>query len=139
MPREKPETVKEVSSGGVVQSPARPSILVVDDEENFRTLLRWFLSQRGYDVVTASSTAEALGSLTSLSFSVALLDIRLGSDDGLTLLEQLRQRSPDVKVVMMTAYPTATAIRQSYRHGASKFLTKPVDLADLLRTIQGLC
>lgn len=139
MPSEKPaETVTAPSPAGIVQSPARQSILVVDDEENFLTLVHWFLSQRGYDVVIASSAEEALSLLTGHPFDVALLDIKLGTVDGITLLEQLIQRLPELKVIMMTAYPTANSIKQAFDKGAIRYLTKPVDLPELAATIKQL-
>jgi len=114
------------------------SILVIDDEENFLTLVRWFLSQRGFDIQTASSTDEALEIVEERSFDIALLDIRLGTADGLSLLDALTERSPSMKVVMMTAYPTIGTIKQAFAKGASRYLTKPLDLQDLsdaLRTL----
>ena len=115
------------------------SILVVDDEENFLTLLHWFLSERGYEIHTASSVDGALSLVRERSFDVALLDIRMGSaQDGLFLLEQLIQRLPDIKIIMMTAYPTVSAIKQAFDRGALHFVTKPVDLKELSETINTL-
>ena len=116
----------------------RHSILVVDDEENFLTLLQWFLSQRGYEVITASSADEALGALSRRTFDVALLDLRLGASDGLDLLAELTQRMPNVTVFMMTAYPTVSSIKQAFDKGASRYLTKPVDLQELAKALGSL-
>src|SRR5512147_1831718 len=114
------------------------SILVVDDEENFLTLFDWFLTGRGYDVTTASSPDEALRLLAVRSFSVALVDIKLGPGDGITLLEQLTQGSPELKVIMMTAYPTVGSIKQAFDKGAIRYLTKPLNLPELAETIKRL-
>jgi DNA-binding NtrC family response regulator len=124
------------SPSDISSEPARESILVVDDEENFLTLLHWFLTQRGYDVATASSADEALCLLTGRSFKVALLDVKLGTVDGITLLEQLTQRLPGLKVIMMTAYPTVGSIKQAFDKGAVRYLTKPVDLPELAEAIE---
>lgn len=118
--------------------PAQQSILVVDDEENYLTLLRWFLTQRGYDVSTASSADEAMCLMDDHSFKVALIDLKLGTGDGITLLAQLIQRAPDLKAIMMTAYPTVGSIRRAFDKGASRYLTKPVDLQELAEAIQML-
>jgi DNA-binding NtrC family response regulator len=109
----------------------RQSVLVVDDEENFLTLLKWYLSQRGYDVHAASSADEAFSFLQEHPVDVALLDIRLGGRDGLSLLEQISEHSPGLKVIMMTAYPTVNSIKQAFDRGAARYLTKPVDLQEL--------
>lgn len=126
------------SQSDVSTEPIRKSILVVDDEENFLALLRWFLTQRGYDVATASSADEALCLLTGYSFKVALLDVKLGAVDGITLLEQLTQRLPELKVIMMTAYPAVGSIKQAFDKGAVRYLTKPVDLPELAEAIKRL-
>lgn len=131
-----PTTVDPQSD--VSPEPVRQSILVVDDEENFLTLLDWFLTQRGYEVVTASSADDALCLLSGHSFKVALLDVKLGTVDGITLLEQLTQRLPGLKVIMMTAYPTVGSIKQAFDKGAVRYLTKPVDLPELAEAIRPL-
>jgi len=113
-------------------------VLVVDDEQNFLALLRWFLSNRGYAVETAPSAEEALEVAAEKQFELALVDIRMGAMDGLTLLDELKRRTPELPVVVMTAYPNVGAIKQSYAKGAAAFLTKPVDLQDLLQTINSL-
>jgi DNA-binding NtrC family response regulator len=118
---------------------ARPrSILVIDDEDNFLTLVRWFLSQRGFEIQTASSRDEALDVVQEQSFDIALLDINLGTADGLSLLDALIARSPKTKVVMMTAYPTVGTIKQAFEKGASRYLTKPLDLQELSDSLKTL-
>jgi DNA-binding NtrC family response regulator len=117
---------------------AAHSILVVDDEENFLALLRWFLTNRGYKVQTALDSDAAVNLMQTTAFDLALVDVRMGPVDGLALLAELRQRLPSTKVVMMTAYPTVVTIKKSFERGACAFLTKPVDLQELLKTIQGL-
>ena len=114
----------------------RQSVLVVDDEENFLTLLKWFLSQRGYDVSTAVSADDALDMVQKQNFDIALLDIKLGSANGLTLLEEVTARSPQMKVIMMTAYPTVGSLKQAFSRGAMRYLTKPVDLQELTEALR---
>ena len=116
----------------------RRSVLVVDDEENFLTLLRWFLTARGYDIVATPNAKESLELVEQRDFDVALLDIRLGAIDGLSLLELLIERKPGIKVIIMTAYPTVGSIRQAFDKGAARYFTKPVDLQLLSETIKGL-
>jgi DNA-binding NtrC family response regulator len=114
------------------------AVLVVDDEQNFLSLLRWFLSNRGYEVETAASGEQALELVEARAFELALIDIRMGPMDGLTLLTELKRRLPAIRVVIMTAYPTGGTIKQSRDRGAAAFLTKPVDLQELMKTIHAL-
>ncbi len=114
------------------------SILVVDDEQNFVNLLDWFLSKRGYEVRTALNGDEALKLVESASPDVALLDIRMGPVSGLSLLSEIKQRRPEITVIMMTAYPTSDSRSQAFGKGAFAYFTKPVDLQELLKTIHGL-
>ena len=120
------------------QPRSRRPILVVDDEDNFLTLMQWFLSQRGYEVVTASSADEALNVLSGRAFEVALIDIKLGTTDGLMLLDEMTKRLPKPNVFMMTAYPTASSIKQAFDKGAARYLTKPVDLQELAKALGSL-
>ena len=132
-PNNKENRASEASTA--VTTP-RHSVLVVDDEENFLTLLKWYLSQRGYEVHAASSADEAFAFLQQHPVDVALLDIRLGGRDGLSLLEQINKHSPSLKVIMMTAYPTVSSIKQAFDRGAARYLTKPVDLQELSNALR---
>jgi DNA-binding NtrC family response regulator len=133
------QTEPRSPEGEASTNSSRRSILAVDDEENFLTLLNWFLTQRGYDVHTASTIDEALVLAEKQVFDIALLDLRISAtNDGLALLDQLNVRLPTMKVIMMTAYPTVSSIKQAFDRGASRFLTKPVDLQELSQAIKTL-
>jgi DNA-binding NtrC family response regulator len=113
------------------------SVLVVDDEQNFVSLLDWFLTKRGYAVRTALNGQEALKLVEKEPSDLALIDIRMGPVDGISLLDEIKQRMPDMKVIMMTAYPTNDSRRHAFGKGASAYFTKPIDLQELLSTIDG--
>jgi len=113
-------------------------VLVVDDEQNFLELLIRILGKRGFDVKTAPSGYEALKLLDSEAFELVLLDIRMGPMNGIQLLDEIKERLPDVKAIMMTAYPTSETRLQAFEKGASAYLTKPVDLQELLQTMDSL-
>jgi DNA-binding NtrC family response regulator len=118
---------------------SRPrSVLVVDDEENFLTLLKWFLRARGFHIATAASAEESLDRVAQQAFDIVLLDIRLGSSDGLALLPSLSERQPGIKVIVMTAYPTFSSIQEAFDKGAARYFTKPVDLQELSQTLDSL-
>jgi DNA-binding NtrC family response regulator len=114
------------------------SILAVDDEQNLLELLITALGKRGFNVRTASSGAEALKLVERESFQLALLDIKMGPLNGVQLLKEIKGRSPVIKVIMMTAYPTLETRLDASENGASAYLTKPVDLQKLVETINSL-
>ena len=117
----------------------RPSVLVVDDELNFVILLDRVLSKKGYQVKTAGNTEQALALIRGhTTFDVAIVDIRMEPVDGLTLLVELKQRLPHIKVIMLTAYPTYETRMTSVQEGASAYFTKPVELGNLLHTVRQL-
>jgi len=122
---------------GNVDTMAVP-ILVVDDEQNFLDLLIRILGKRGFEVKTALSGTEALRLLEQDSFDLALLDIRMGPINGIQLLEEIKGRKPRIKAIMMTAYPTIETRMQAFEKGASAYLTKPVDLKELVDTMNSL-
>ena len=133
---ENKDSKTRASADETVSSKHSPkSILAVDDEENFLTLLHWFLSQRGYQVATAPSADRALNLLDGRSFDIALVDLKLGMTDGLALLEVLIARFPKIRVLVMTAYPTVDSIKKAFNKGAVRYLTKPVDLQELAKAL----
>ncbi len=111
------------------------SVLVVDDEEPIRNALKKFLSQQGYDVVTASSGDEALRVLQRQKISVLLLDVRMPGRSGIDLVPQVLEMEPSIAVLMLTAVNDATTAALCMQRGAMDYLTKPIDLSDLARAI----
>lgn len=114
------------------------SIIAVDDEQNFLTLLVRILGKKGFEVVTAAGGIDALKALDGRSFDLALLDVRMAPMSGIQLLDELKRRQPAIKVVMMSAYPTGESQKQALEKGAAAYLTKPVDLGELITTIDAL-
>ncbi len=117
----------------------RSSVLVVDDELNFVILLDRVLSKKGYQVETASNAEQALALIREhMTFDLAIVDIRMEPVDGLTLLAELKEQLPHVKVIMLTAYPTYETRMTSVQRGASAYFTKPIELGTLLDTVRQL-
>jgi NtrC-family two-component system response regulator AlgB len=94
-------------------------ILIVDDEPNIRTMLRFCLAE--HRVVEAGSVAEASARLSESDFDIAFVDLRLGDGDGLSLLP----KAPSTAVVIMTAFGTIETAVQAMRQGAAEYLQKP--------------
>lgn len=109
-------------------------ILVVDDDQSIATAFERFLAHEGHGCTIASNSEEAIRLVGERDPDMVVMDIRMPGVDGLRTLQELRQRFPDVPVVMMTAYGTSQTSIDAIRAGAFEYLTKPLDL-DELRTV----
>ena len=121
------------------------SILIVDDEPDVADLFRQRFrreARRGqYVLHFAASGEEALGQLADTiepQLIVILSDINMPGMDGLELLREVKQRRPDLPVMMVTAYGDEERRRQADEYGATEFITKPVDFTCLKRQLQHL-
>ncbi|HYE71321.1 MAG TPA: sigma-54 dependent transcriptional regulator [Aquabacterium sp.] len=109
-------------------APATPSLLVVDDEPDLRTLYELTLLREGYDVETAGSVEEAWQHLAERSYNVVITDMRLPDGSGLDLLRRLEAADRGEKTIVITAYGSAENAVEALKSGAFDYLTKPVDL-----------
>jgi len=108
-------------------------ILVVDDEAPVRDMIRRGLSQMGgYSVDVAQNGSEALQKIEKDVFDLVLTDLKMPEMDGIQLLRIIKGTRPEVMVVLMTAYGTIETAVEAMRIGANDYITKPVDLNDLL-------
>jgi two-component system response regulator AtoC len=106
------------------------TILIVDDEKHTREGLRQSLEEE-FDVYTASNVDEALNVLNSDHVDLVLADLRLGGEDGMTLIERILQRSRPPVCILMTAYGTIATAVEAMKRGAYDFVTKPVNIDEL--------
>ena len=107
-------------------------ILIVEDKESLRTMLRTTLESRGYAVDEAGDAYEARKRLSAFRYLVVLTDLKLPAGSGLDVLQAAREADPDTPVVMMTAFGTVEEAVKAMKLGAADFLTKPVDTEHLL-------
>jgi len=107
------------------------SILVVDNEMSAREVCADVLEQLNYDVDTADSGEKALKRMAQKDYHIVLSDIRMGGMDGIELLKHIREKYPEVQVIMMTAYGTVGSAVSSIKYGAYDYLTKPLDMQKL--------
>jgi two-component system response regulator GlrR len=117
-------------------SMADTKILVVDDDPSLRLLMKVRLEAAGYRLTLAEGGAEALDRVTEEEFGAALIDMRLEDMDGITLLEQLLQRQPQLPVIIVTAHGSIANAVEATKKGAYDYITKPFDPTDLLHRIQ---
>jgi two-component system response regulator AtoC len=110
------------------------TILVVDDEQLIRWTLKERLAAHGYDVVEASSGAEALAAFGD-AIDLVLLDFRLPDTDGLTVLRQLKEQQPLVPVILLTAFASIQTAVEAIKQGAYDYARKPFEFEALQLTI----
>ncbi len=114
----------------------KAKILIAEDEESQRKLLEGFLKKEGFSVDAVASGKEAIEKLKGDFYDIALIDYRMPELDGLETLKRIRGLFPDIPVVMMTAYGTVETAVASMKEGAVDYLTKPIDLDELLLIFQ---
>lgn len=109
----------------------RGQILVVDDEPDIRALIHDVLTDEGYKVHLCATGEEALQALGKNTFDLILADIKMPGMSGMELLVEARAMVADIQVVLMTAYASATSVRQAWRDEAFDYLFKPLGLDEL--------
>ena len=111
-------------------------ILIVDDEKVQLEILEGFLVKQGYEATAAEDGQKALEKFKNGSFDLVLTDYRMPGMDGIQLLREVRRLQPEAVVVIMTAYGTVGTAVAAMKEGAYDYLTKPIDLDELLLLIQ---
>ena len=106
-------------------------ILIVEDEAILRESLRDWLTDAGYQVETAADGEEGLKMIGEQDFDLVLLDMRLPGKNGLQVLREAKTKKPQLKGVIITAYPSVETAVEAMKIGAAEYLPKPLDLDDL--------
>ncbi len=112
------------------------SVLIVDDEAIVRESIRDWLKDAGYQVATAESGEEALKMMETQDFSVVVLDVRLPGKTGIKILKEIKALRPEVKSIIITAYPSVELAVEAMKLEAIDYLIKPIDPDDLERLIR---
>lgn len=116
----------------------RPKILVVDDEPDIRQLIKLRLELRKYDVLTAADGQEAIATAQAAKPDLILMDVIMPGQNGYSTCRQLKdlESTKHIPVVFLTAKGRQDDIMQGTLVGASAYLTKPFDTAQLLQTVE---
>jgi signal transduction histidine kinase/FixJ family two-component response regulator len=112
------------------------SVLIIDDEAEIQSILSDYLTSRGFLPAVAGSAEAGMEELLARRHAALILDLNLPGRDGLTLLEEVRQRGIDIAVVIITGYATADSAIEALRRGIDDYLQKPFDLDDLGRALE---
>jgi two-component system response regulator HydG len=119
-----------------MESEMKEKILVVDDEQSHRTMLKAVLSKEGYDISEADDGVSAIKAVENEPFDLILMDIRMGDMDGIEAMREIKRISPSIPVVMMTAYASVKTAVEALKSDAFDYLTKPLDVEELKILIQ---
>ena len=111
-------------------------ILMVEDDPNLRRILSYHLERLEYTVAQVADGRSALERLSAEPVDLVITDVRMAGMDGIELLRAIREKDPDLPVVVMTAYGTIQDAVEAMRLGAADYLTKPVERETLLLTVQ---
>jgi two-component system response regulator GlrR len=110
-------------------------ILVVDDDRNLVELLKMTLESANYEVTAAINEKDAIGAVKENMFDLSIVDLQLGHEDGISLMEEMHLLFPDLPVIILTGHGSIESAVQAIKRGAYSYLTKPFDTPDLLLEI----
>jgi len=113
-------------------------VLMVDDEEKFRSTTEKILRRKGFETVLAASGEEAIDKLDEHP-DVVILDVKMPGMDGHQALEEIKKRSPDVPVIMLTGHGALPSAKEALDKGAFDYLAKPCDINILTGKIEDAC
>lgn len=114
----------------------RPTLLVVDDDSTFCTVLANAMTKRGFNVSCAHTVAQALEAAEACTPEFAVIDLRLPGVSGLALVEKLRALDPGTRIVMLTGYASIATAVEAIKLGATHYLAKPVDVDEIMMAFE---
>jgi two-component system response regulator RegA len=116
-------------------SDSLPSILIVDDDEIFCEVLADAFSNRGYTVTAAHDADSAVARAAECDPEFAVIDLRIGQDSGLKVVETLHSLDENTRIVMLTGYASVATAVEAIKLGAVHYLTKPADADEILAAL----
>ncbi|GAA3858692.1 ActR/PrrA/RegA family redox response regulator transcription factor [Celeribacter arenosi] len=111
------------------------TLLLVDDDEPFLRRLARAMEKRGFDVETAETVAAGKAISTARPTAYAVIDLRLGDGNGLDVVETLRAKRPDSRIVVLTGYGAIATAVAAVKIGATDYLSKPADANDIMNAL----
>jgi DNA-binding NtrC family response regulator len=111
-------------------------ILLVDDEKDFLDVMSERIESRGLAVTTADSAAKALEQVAAEAYDAIILDLMMPGMDGLETLKAIKEKNPDLQIILLTGHATVEKGVEAMKLGALDFVEKPADLDELTRVIK---
>jgi len=127
--------IKELPKEGRAMKKLAANVLLIDDEEQFLEVLGERLETRGLKVNTVTSGEDALTLIDDKNYDAIILDLAMPGIDGIETLKLLKEKNPDLEIIMLTGHATVQKGIEAMKLGAEDFLEKPVELSVLLERI----
>ena len=115
----------------------KKKILVIDDSEDVRDFCETLLADK-YDLTSVSSAKKGLEKIKNQTYDAILLDLRIGTEDGLEILPEIKKLVPDIPVIMMTSFTSSFYQQEATNLGAQDYLVKPFTADRLIRALEKL-
>ncbi len=106
-------------------------VLIIDDDEDMRSLLRELLEEDGFKTESSGNGCEALQVLTRRPFDLIITDVEMRGLTGLDILPEIKKLRPDASIIVMSSFAGTEVRRRSFEKGASAYLEKPVHMKKL--------
>ncbi len=114
----------------------KPKVLIVDDEERFRTTLRKLLTVKGIDASEVGSAADAFSEIARDSYDVVLLDVKMPEMSGIEALAGIKKEYPEIEVIILTGHASVDAAVEIMKLGGFEYLLKPCPIDELVGKIE---
>ena len=114
----------------------KAKILVVDDERSHRQMLEAVLTAEGYEIAQSGDGEGAVAAVEEQFYDLVLMDIRMGTMGGIEAQARIKEISPDIPIIIMTAYASVDTAVEALKSGAFDYLTKPLDIDELKISIK---
>jgi len=111
-------------------------ILVVDDEDIVLESCQAVFELEGFEVMLVPSADKALKAMQHEDFSLLIVDVKMPKHDGMYLMEKIKKQWPNIPIIVMSGYYTTETIKEAFKMGAAKFIAKPFEPDELVKTVR---
>ena len=111
-------------------------ILVVDDEDIVLESCQAILEVEGFEVILVPSADKAIEEMKNDNFTLLLIDVKMPKHDGMYLMEKIKEQWPGIPIIVMSGYYTTETIKEAFEMGAAKFIAKPFEPDELVKTVR---
>ena len=113
-------------------------ILLCEDDENLGMLLREYLAAKGYAAELCADGEAGYRAFLKTKFDICILDVMMPVKDGFTLAQEIRQASPDIPIIFLTAKTLKEDILEGFKIGADDYITKPFSMEELVFRVEAI-